>query len=404
MLKYDIDDVREGLRPWFDYMNFELQSNYYKAVSAARSQYEDFVIPFVDDLTYRQEILFQIEEKYNFGLTFTKEEILQNRLIGGLNDNMKLTKFLSKKIREKEQESEDYTDKRIDFFNSTYSGEIYLTLNPMLMCELYYDIQTCHSPEGSQAHNFLKMLLSKYIYIAFDKSRKFRMIVFIDHENKRFYMSPLYGQFNIAVPISIAKYFTDLGYKHIANPYKYFDTTFFDYDGDMNAYAYNHISFIQKNDNQSGENRESENYSFCPIPQVEDFRTSHDVINGYYGVDKSYSITSLYCNDEMISLEDGIYCECCGRSVDTCDYNYDVDMCYDCYSEDHFYCYKCDEWYPKSDYVQETDSCVYCANRKGYQACVYCDTFYKKENLDEFGYCPDCRCDENEEDEESELD
>ena len=101
MLKYDIDDVREGLRPWFDYMNFELQSNYYKAVSAARSQYEDFVIPFVDDLTYRQEILFQIEEKYNFGLTFTKEEILQNHLIGGLNDNMKLTKFLSKKFVKK---------------------------------------------------------------------------------------------------------------------------------------------------------------------------------------------------------------------------------------------------------------------------------------------------------------
>jgi len=387
---YQIDELRQAFSDWE--IDFDLYDDFWWAVDAAREP-KTFLVHYVDNLTYKKEMMSLFKKEYEIQIDFSDQELLENRFLSGENQNMKITKYLTKIAKEKR--GEYHCNQNIDVFNTYYDGKIIISNNPILLMELYNKIQTCHSPRGSECGNMLKLLLSKYVFIATDEKKTFRALILIDGNRKTFYIGRIYGGYNSIVPISIGKYFAKLGYSHIERCHFYFDLNHFDYDDFINAHysEFDVIRNIQKH----------YDLHINPIPQSDFFRTNYDVIDrSKFGNPTHYSLCKVYTQDGCISLDSGYFCGDCGRNVSEDDY-YGNGQCNDCFYEKHSYCHKCGEDVENENYIYELDMCRWCASDRGYRYCESCedwvtsDKYYVEECL-----CDDCYEAENQEDNDNE--
>lgn len=336
----DVEDLRQYCMP-----RFELQQ-----------------IPMLE---YKNIIVKTLELDYPEAISnysFTPAELLNNRVntdkLAKGEENMKLTKFLAKKIKET---GKCYKfEQRLDYFHKIGSSDesYFISGDPIDIVNLYRDIETCISPSGENASSMLQMLVSPFVYIAYSSNHLCRMLLYIDIERKLFATGSVYGKYNKMFELTVLKWFKENGYTMAKNAYDLFSTTHSYYVDNVNGGAITsakamNLSLLEKTEN---------------ITRVDLFKKPVEIKNKNYdfitGEKATCEIDSTVINDirtsgEYILTEDQAYCYECGGIVGSEHFDYDSDLCYDC-SESVLYCDDCGETFYEEDFVLSADLCISC--------------------------------------------
>ena len=145
-------------------------------------------------IEYKRAIIEELENDFprvkEANFTFTDEELENNRIASGPNAGRKITKVLTKAL---DDEGGGYrNEQRLDYFNKLRLTEnsYFIDSDPMVFMEFYLKVQTCVSPGGDNQSNLLKFLASPYVYIAGDKAKSVRMLIYADFDRKRVFLHP----------------------------------------------------------------------------------------------------------------------------------------------------------------------------------------------------------------------
>jgi hypothetical protein len=323
-----------------------------------RTQMES--VPMLD---YKKVIVNSIEkknQKENF-YNFTDEELVENRIKNNKELlNMKITKILVKDLKDATRFS---STQIVDYFhklpneNETY----YISGEPNDLLKAYTEVSTCISPDGDNIADMFQFLVSPVIHIAFTGDFKSRVMVFLDKQTRTASIGKVYGKYNLMLEMSVMKWLIDNHYSLSKEPSTHFSVyQLFYYDHPysdlVGAFEFMGGVIADELDPVSSKIQIFEK----PDGKEENYKT--DLITGGLNNTTSTTIIELRSSRGMLIEEDEEVCSNCGYVVDSDYYNYDYEMCENCYEEEpHCYCESCDENYHEENFDFEENSCIECA-------------------------------------------
>lgn len=415
-----IKDFEEKFSDWKDETHFIFREDFAQNILQIRSGMQPRIeLEMATMIEYKRAIIEELENDFprikEANLTFTDDELEKNRIASGPNAGRKITKVLTETLGE---ESGRYrNEQRLDYFNKLRLAEnsYFIDSDPIVLMEYYLKIQTCISPGGDNQSNLLKFLASPYVYIAGDKAKSVRMLIYADFDRKRVFLHPIYGSYDSMFALTVVKYFVQNGFAFVRYLREAFEADFMSYTDRS------HISFMPQIDFFNGVVSEKD-FDFDEKTDLFS-RPSWTTYEGDAYADeeseiipdkdllKSYTITFNFHDTSMgILPKDKQFCYSCDEIISDDDYDYDAEMCYDCAAYNH-YCYECDSGHiHENDWDYEFEMCSSCAQaRREYEenVCSVCeDNFYSYDFDTDRRMCHWCIENEknNEEDEEVEND
>jgi len=364
ILQEQMNELDKYLHEWKGNLTFRLREDFPSVVFDIRkNMLESIPIPKVDMLTYKKAIIHQIQKEFQNtrGYSFTDEELLENRIknIPEAKD-MKVTKLLTKQIIKERMYLSG--DQRLDYFHKlpTETKEYFITGNPVTMARMYYDVDTCISPDGENQAAIFQYLLSPFFYLVYSSDFKNRMLVAINEDKKMITASRVYGGYDFMMSASFAKWCVDKGYTFSARYFYMLHTDGFQYldatDMDITQlvlYFGGVVHDEHKTELMVSAMQKPLHCTFVNDAITNDHMYSEDLITAEH----------IHSNCSHIMTADTEYCCECGELVDS--YNYDEyeSMCSSC-AADHNYCELCDEYHSNQDFDFDRDICIYCAERE----------------------------------------
>lgn len=413
-----IKDFEHMFFEWKNEAYFSFREDFAQNILQIRSGMQPRIeLEMATMIEYKRAIIEELENDFprvkEANFTFTDEELENNRIASGPNAGRKITKVLTKAL---DDEGGGYrNEQRLDYFNKLRLTEnsYFIDSDPMVFMEFYLKVQTCVSPGGDNQSNLLKFLASPYVYIAGDKAKSVRMLIYADFDRKRVFLHPIYGSYDSMFALTVVKYFVQNGFTFIRYLSNAFEADFMSYTDRTN------ISFMPQIKFFNGDISE-ENFDFDERTKLFS-RPSWVTYEGDAYADegsefipnkdllKSYTITFNFHDTSMgILSKDSQFCYSCDQIVNDDDYDYDSEMCYDCAAHNH-YCYECDSEHVHDDnWDYEMEMCSSCAqDRREYEenVCSVCgDNFHSYYFDTDRGMCYVCaeNEDNNEQDEEDE--
>lgn len=303
----------------------------------------------IEMLKYQRLILKCIERSESISLpAFTEEELNKNFYIcDEYPTGIKVTKYVNKIINARYNLGRQ--DSRLDYFNKLRydDNEYYIDSNPFLFVELYRNIQTCVSPGGENQGNIFRLLASPYIYIAYDKRKKVRTLIFADDKNKRVFLNPVYGEYDLMFIFSIVDHYIKLGYSFIKDIELYFENDSIYKDSDELSFS-DIVEFM-------GAQIFSD--SMKVYPHLLD-RPSWITFEGDVYTGKIYDNMRLTTYEDFYEMYE---CYKCGGRFYEDDYDFDSECCHSC---SDVYCDVCDEYFDQEHYDWDYDCCRACADEE----------------------------------------
>jgi hypothetical protein len=351
------------LEEWKGNLTFRLREDFPNVVFDIRKNIlESVQIPKIDMLTYKKAIIHQIQKEFENtrSYSFTDEELLENRIknIPQAKD-MKITKLLTKQITKERRYLNG--DQRLDYFHKlpTETKEYFITGNPVTMARMYFDVDTCISPDGENQAAIFQYLLSPYFYLVYSSDFKNRMLVAINEDKKMITASRVYGGYDFMMSASFAKWCVDKGYIFAERYFYMLHTDGFQYIDSPDIGITQLVEYF--GGDVYGEHKREFIVSAMQKPSHCTF------VNDAITNEKMYSedlITAehIHSNCSHIMTANTEYCCECGELVDSYGYDEYESMCSSCAS-DHNYCEGCDEYHSQSDYDFDKNMCDYCVER-----------------------------------------
>lgn len=356
--------LKEKLYGWTDRIAFDFNPDFVDIVYEIRSgMHENIQVKPIDLLTYKKAILYDIARDVEGidEIKITDEELFENRFRNGEHRGRKVTKVLTEKVREKGGYG---NDQRLDFFHKlrNENEEYLITADPYEFVNAFLEIQTCYSPGGENQSNVLKYLVSPYVYIALNKKRTARMLIFADFENKVVFFHGVYGIYDYMFPLAIVKYFVDEGFEFCYDSTDYFHEEDFMQYVDRYETAYEgHINFFDGDYTSSGEG-----VIMWGRPKWATYEGDAFVSYLKDARDTLHYTTVLpikdSCFGEWILLPDTQYCSECSRVVDEREYDGDYEMCEECKGAREW-CSNCEDFVDAEYFNFETGMCQHCTER-----------------------------------------
>jgi hypothetical protein len=355
----------ETLNNWTQYAEFNLHPNFFENVMDIRSGMQPRItLQPIDMLDYKKNLIAELKDEYDAlkedGLNFTDAELTANRILEGKNRNQKITKYMTNIIAKSYPHR---LEQRIDYFNKPKheKNEYYIDKDPIQLMQAYLKVDTCVSPQGSNQSNMLKFLFSPYVYVAYDKKRSVRILIYADFSRRVVFLNGLYGSYDAMMPMVVIKYFVERGFTFGHYTSDIFDDDFLTYkDRTMCAFEpiierYNgHITSNLQNPRVYGVK------DLFERPSWVNYEGDGMILSKHTSrVTTSYNVRG---DDSYIGERERYYCDHCDNNVDEDDFNHDEGVCNDCYSENHRYCDRCGDDAHVDDYNFEEEACSSCAN------------------------------------------
>lgn len=332
-------------------------------IEIRKNMREKVELPPLPILDYKRNTWRELNLLHNFeGLDVSDEILLSNRLPSG----EKLTKRISKAIY-KDDYRYSTTDPRIDYFNKPRNEKntYIISADPLDILRLYYEVETCISPWGSNQSTIYRYLYSDQIYIAYSSDERSRLIIFDNPEQKIVFLCLVYGYQDPMLVQTVIQHYIDLGYSFLDTYYFLFDTRNWFYCDGTHA-RYLNLIRVMGGTIVSGKDIEEENrVAINRVPAHWD--KDEDALFKGRIYDKDNIIYPFFKDSGNHTIYEGQeFCDNCGEVIDDRDYDYDYEMC------------------------------AYCANgqrAEDYKECEGCGnpTFY--EELSEDGLCSACQAD-----------
>ena len=414
-----IENFKDMFSKWKDETYFSLREDFPQNILQIRSGMQPRIeLEMASMVEYKRAIIEELEDEFSrvkeANFNFTDEELENNRIASGPNAGRKITKVLTEAL----DEAGSYyrNEQRLDYFNKLRLTEnsYFIDSDPMVLMEYYLKVQTCVSPGGENQSNLLKFLASPYAYIAGDKSKSVRMLIYADFDRKRVFLHPIYGSYDSMFSLTVVKYFAQNGFAFIRYLNNGFQADFMSYTDRSNTSFIPQIKFFNGN-LLEGELDFDERTDLFSRPswvnyEGDAYANERDENIPSKELLKLYTITFDFHDTGMgILPKDRQYCGACDQTVSDDDYDYDSEMCYDCARHDH-YCYECDGSHiHDDDWDYDMEMCTYCAQeRREYEEneCVVCGDNFRSCDFDtERKMCHTCVEDEedNEQDEDEEV-
>ncbi len=320
-------------------------------------------MPAIPMIEYKRAIVEMvntvIQEKQK-AFYFTDEELTENRIINDpANKNMKITKLLTKKIKEV---SNYYNTQFLDYFHKLPSedDEYYISGQPLDILESYIKVDTCVSPDGDNVANMFQFLVSPVVHVAFTRDKSSRALVFIDQENKVAAINRVYGKYNLMLEYALLNWLGRKGYKIAEN---------------FNEYFSGHGLYYTEN--RSADIKRLLGYFNIPLQEPTNFservglflrpsglKTKGDLITGgnFYDYESNYTtVSDLRSSGGTVLHSDEEFCSGCGDVVLNDYYNFDYDLCEYCYQDaEVHYCEECGNDYSYENYDLDENMCNHC--------------------------------------------
>ena len=354
----------ETLNNWSKFAEFKLHPNFFENVMEIRSGMQSRItLPQLGLLDYKRNLIVELKDEYSAlkedGLNFTNEELMANRIQEGKNRGQKVTKYISNII------SKSYphrTEQRIDYFNKPKydDNEFYIEKDPLELMQSYISVDTCVSPQGSNQSNMLKFLFSPYIYVAYDKRKSVRMLIYADFDRKVVFLNGLYGSYDAMMPMAVVKYFVENNFTFGYRTTHIFDDDFLTYK-DRNICAFEHL--VNQYNGKMTSQLENGNAlgvkDLFARPSWVTY-TGDGMIHGHRAIDYTtqYNIKG---DDSFIGERERCYCNSCDSYHDEDDFDYNTDLCSNCYNDNYRYCDHCGDDHPTDDYNFDEQACETCA-------------------------------------------
>lgn len=355
-----IADFNNLLEHWKEYVFFTINPDMAEASLEIRSgMHPRIELEPIDMLTYKKAILFDFSREYGFieDMSFSDMEIENNRFLGGVHKDRKITKVLTELIK---QELPYRTEQRLDFFSKLRkpNNKYYIDSDPIKLMEAYTKIGTCVSPEGDNQSNMLKFLVSPHTYIAYDEDFSARMMIYANFDKKTVFLHNVYGNYDYMFALTIVKYFVDNGFAFSGDLSDGFSAGYMSYTDSHSSRFMNHVEFFG-------------GLRGIPYPEKREERTnlwtqpswyhSHiDAISGGHLYDHTYTALFDFHDGSGYILEEGYeHCRECGEIVSGDDYDFDTEMCNSC-SDYRNWCDECQEYHSADDYNFEANMCNDC--------------------------------------------
>jgi hypothetical protein len=357
------DAFKKAFSGWEEYVDFGLHPNFYENVVDIRSgMTERITLKSLPELEYKKAIIKDLKNEYqeleDDGLNFTDEELTQNRILNGKNRDQKITKYINNIIKERYQHR---TEQRLDYFHKPKhaNNEYYIDKDPISLMDAYLKVDTCVSPNGSNQSNMLKFLMSPYIYIATDKRKSVRILIYADFNRKVVFLNALYGSYDYMMPLVIVKYFVEQGFTFSTYVGHTFNDEFLTYKDRQTCEFENIIKYYNGKETQNLENK----YQFNTIdlfkrPSWVQFKGDGLIKNNrHLNTTTEYDVKG---DDEHITETPQEYCGNCGYDVHPDEYHYDEEMCSSCFDDNYRYCETCDRTVDADRYNYDEDMCNVC--------------------------------------------
>ena len=361
-----------------------IREDFFNAVEAvAKHKLPKTSVAELSMITYKRVILETIRQRYEKDTEigdFSDEELLENRVksIPELKD-MKITKFLTNKIKSVSQYA---STQELDFFHKlpTDNNEYFVSGDPLDILNAYKKVSTCVSPGGDNIANIFQFLAAPMIHIAFDKDINTRMLVYIDKKNKVFATNLVYGKFNLMLEISVIKHFIDKGYNYSLHNTDYFSGAGLCYSESNRAFPEKVLTLLRGSMQPKLEYFDRTSLFEKP----EGFDYEGDIITGSRWTTELTHDDDIRSGSGMLMYDHEAYCGSCGYVIDGDEYDYDIEMCYDCRSnEPHEYCNECSEYRYEHEMDYDEGICVYCKERLEEQADYEADLAREEEYIKE---------------------
>ena len=390
-----IENFEDMFSKWKDEAYFSFREDYSQNILQIRAGMQPRIeLEMASMIEYKRAIIEELKGEYSSlreaNFTFTDEELENNRIASGPNAGRKITKVLTETL---EDASGYYrNEQRLDYFNKLRLADnsYFIDNDPMVFMEFYLKVKTCVSPGGGNQSNLLKFLASPYVYIAGDKAKSVRMLIYADFDRKRVFLHPIYGSYDAMFSLTVVKYFVQNGFTFIRFLSGGFEADFMSYEDRSTISFIPQIKFFNGN-LFSGYLDHSERTELFARPswvtyEGDAYADERDENIPNKNLLKNYTMAFNFHDTERgIFPKDRQYCTSCERTISDDDYDYDAEMCYDCASHNH-YCYECDEDHiHDSNWDYDMEMCVYCAEeRREFEEneCVVCHDNFRNYDFD----------------------
>lgn len=293
-------------------------------------------------LEYQRLILSCLKHKHKIELPeFTDTELQNNFYVcDEFPMGIKITKYISKKNIDR--------DRAVDFFSKLRvpNNEFYIDSNPLMFTEMYEKIRTCISPGGEYQHTMFQFLFSPHAYIAYDKTKSVRMLIFADDKEKVVFLNPVYGNYDEMFVLSIIKHYIQKGYRFLHDVEDWFADDDF-YKDSTSIFHSLSISLLGGS-------------FFINF----DKQYNHLLIKPEWATFTGDAATGKPCSKFLTTAENfeaKYYCEGCDEYYYRDDFDISAGMCYNCDEEE---CEVCGMTYYSGDFDYDNDCCYNCSRKK----------------------------------------